>query len=132
MAVAQVNSTVTAFNTAKLITTSLATTSVDNTAEVFTITPTVAGGKLLIVFQFRNILATAAATNNSTFSIAAGDFWAGKAVTGTITKAKDMMIQIETGNVLQDDGTVLLTLTPGTGDSLVINNAAGIQVFELL
>jgi len=132
MAVAQVNSTIAAYNTVTAVTTSLATADADALAEVFTVTPTVDGGKLLIVFHFSNLVATAAADDNATFSIAAGDFWAGKAITGTITKATDKMIQVETANVLQDDGTVLITLTPSANDKLKTNHAAGIQVFELL
>ena len=132
MAVAQANSTIAAFNTVTAVTTSLATSVTDALAEVFTVTPTVSGGKLLIVFHFSNLLATLAADSDATFSIAAGDLWAGKVVTGTIAKATNQMIQVETASVLQDDGTILITLTPSATDSLKTNHAAGIQVFELL
>ena len=132
MAVAAVNSKIAAFNTVTAITSNLATADTDALAEVFTITPTAPGGKLLILFKFSNLLATAAAVADATFSFAAGEQWYGKAVTGTITKATDKMIQVETGKVMQDDGTVLLILTPGAGDKLKSNHAAAIVVYELL
>jgi len=131
-AVAATNSPIVAFDTATAITSNLATADTDALAEVITITPAAPMGKLLILFKFSNLLATAAADSDATFSIAAGDLWAGKAVTGTITKATDMMIQVETGRVLQDDGTVLLTLTPSATDKLKTNHAAAIVVYELL
>ena len=131
-AVAATNSPIVAFDTATAITSNLATADTDALAEVITITPTAPMGKLLILFKFSNLLATAAADADATFSIAAGDLWAGKVLTGTITKATDMMIQVETGRVLQDDGTVLLTITPGANDKLVSNHAAAIVVYELL
>ena len=132
MAVTCVNSTIAAFNTATATTRNLATANTDAAAEVFTITPTASGGKLLIIMDLDNLVATAAADADATFSIAAGDFWAGKAVTGKITKSTKVAIQVETANVLQDDGTVLLTLTPGADDKLLSNHAAAVEVFELL
>jgi hypothetical protein len=132
MAVAVTNSPVVAFNTILAGAENLATADADALAEVFTYTPTAPGGKILIEFDLSNKLATAAADADATFSIAAGDFWAGKAVTGTITKATKKAIQVETGNVLQDDGTILITLTPGANDKLVANHAANIVIYELL
>ena len=132
MAVSVTNSPIVAFNTVTAITSNLATADSDNLAEVFTITPTAADGKLLILFKNSNLLQTVAATNDSTFSMAAGDMWQVKAVTGTITVDTDKMIQVETAKVLQDDGTILLTVTPGTADKLLANNALAIVVYELL
>lgn len=132
MAVTVVNSTITAFNTATATTRNLATADTDALAEVFTITPTRPDGKLLIVLDFDNLVAADAAGADATFSIAAGDFWASKAVTGTITKSTKKIIQVETSNVLQNDGTILLTLTPGADDRLLLNHAAAVEVFELL
>ncbi|MCE5227879.1 MAG: hypothetical protein LLG05_18725 [Porphyromonadaceae bacterium] len=87
---------------------------------------------MIIVLDFDNLVATAAADSDATFSIAAGDFWAGGAVTGTVTKSTKKVIQVETGKVLQSDGTILLTLTPSATDKLVTNHAAAVEVFELL
>jgi hypothetical protein len=132
MAVSVVNSTVVALNTVTATTRNLATADTDSLAEVFTITPTRPDGKVIIVLDLDNLVATAAADADATFSIAAGDFWAGAAVTGTITKSTKKIIQVETAKVLQNDGTILLTLTPGADDKLKSNHAAAIEVFELL
>jgi hypothetical protein len=132
MAVAVTNSTVVALNTVTATTRNLATADTDALAEVFTITPTRPDGKVIIVLDLDNLVATAAADADATFSIAAGDFWAGAAVTGTITKSTKKIIQVETAKVLQNDGTILLTLTPGADDKLKSNHAAAIEVFELL
>ena len=132
MAVTCTNSTITAFNTATATTRNLATADTDALAEGFTITPTRPDGKLLIVLDLDNLVATAAADADATFSIAAGDFWAGAAVTGTVTKSTKKIIQVETAKVLQNDGTILLTLTPGANDKLLSNHAAAVEVFELL
>lgn len=132
MAVAITNSTVLAFNTILAGTENLATADTDALAEVFTYTPTKDARSILIEFDLSNKLATAAADADATFSIAAGDFWAAKAVTGTITKATKKAIQVETANVLQDDGTILITLTPGANDKLKSNHAANVVVYELL
>jgi len=132
MAVVVSNSTVVALNTVTATTRNLATADTDALAEVFTITPTRPDGKVIIVLDLDNLVATAAADDDATFSIAAGDFWAGAAVTGTITKSTKKIIQVETGKVLQNDGTILLTLTPGANDKLKSNHAAAIEVFELL
>jgi hypothetical protein len=132
MAVAVSNSTVVALNTVTATTRNLATADTDSLAEVFTITPTRPDGKVIIVLDLDNLVATAAADADATFSIAAGDFWAGAAVTGTITKSTKKIIQVETAKVLQNDGTILLTLTPGADDKLKSNHAAAIEVFELL
>jgi hypothetical protein len=132
MAVAVTNSIIAAFNTVTATTRNLATADTDALAEVFTITPTAPDGKLLIVLDFDNLVATAAADADATFSIAAGDFWAGAAVTGTVTKSTKKMIQVETAKVLQNDGTILLTLTPGANDKLLSNHAAAVEVFEIL
>lgn len=132
MAVAVTNSPVVAFNTILAGTQNLATADTDALAEVFTYTPTAPDGKCLIEFDFSNKLATAAADSDATFSIAAGDFWASAAVTGTITKATKKAIQVETAKVLQDDGTILITITPSATDKLLSNHAGNVVVYELL
>jgi hypothetical protein len=132
MAVTVTNSTIAALNTVTATTRNLATADTDALAEVFTITPTAPDGKLLIVLDLDNLVATDAAAADATFSIAAGDFWAGAAVTGTVTKSTKKMIQVETAKVLQNDGTIALTLTPGASDKLLSNHAAAVEVFEIL
>ena len=132
MSVAVTNSPIIAFNTVAAGTENLATSVTDALAEVFTITPTAPGGKCLIEFDLSNKLATVVADSDATFSIAAGDFWDGKAVTGTIVKATKKVIQVETANVLQNDGTILVTLTPSATDALKTNHAANVVCYELL
>lgn len=132
MAVNITTSKVVAFNTILVGTPNLATADVDALAEVFTYTPTKGDGKILIEFDLSNKLATAAADADATFSIAAGDCWAGEAVTGTIVKATKRAIQVELGKVIKNDGTVLITLTPAATDKLKANHAANIVVYELL
>ena len=132
MAVTITNSTVVAFNTILAGTQNLATADTDALAEVFTYTPLAPDGKCIIEFDFSNKLATAAADSDATFSIAAGDLWAGAAITGTITKATKKAIQVENGKVMQDNGTILITLTPSATDKLLANHAANIVVYELL
>ena len=132
MAVTITSSPVLAFNTILAGTANLATADTDALAEVFTYTPTAPHGKCLIELDLSNKLATAAADSDATFSIAAGDFWASAAVTGTVTKATKKAIQVETAKVLQDDGTILITLTPSATDKLLSNHAANVVVYELL
>ena len=132
MSVTVTNSPILAFNTIAAGTENLATADTDALAEVFTITPTAPDGKCLIELDLSNKLATAAADSDATFSIAAGDFWASGAITGTVVKATKKIIQVETANVLQDDGTILLTLTPSATDKLKSNHAANVVCYELL
>jgi hypothetical protein len=128
MAVTVTGSPVTALNTIITVTSNAATADVDNTAEVFTITPTKAGSKLLIIIGGTG----SGADGNITYSIAAGDLWASKAITGTVTKNPEKMLQVDTGAVMQDDGTLLLTLTPASTDKLLTNHAAYVKVVEML
>ena len=132
MAVAVTKSSIATFNTITAITANAATADTDGLAEVFTVTPTKPDGKCLIIIDISNLVATAAADADITFSIAAGDFWAGKVITGTVTKATKKMIQVETANVLQDDGTIAITLTPSGTDKLKTNHVASVEFIQLL
>jgi len=132
MAVAVSNNTIAAYNVVKATVTNAATADTDALAEVFTITPTRGDGKTLIVLDLENVAAAAAADADATFSIAAGDLWAGAAITGTVTKATKKYIQVENAKVMQDDGTILLTLTPGANDKLKTNHVARVEYIELL
>lgn len=128
MAVAIVNSTILALSTVALTTKNLATANVDSTAEVFTITPTVAGTKMVIVIGGTG----SAADGNITYSFAAGSFWASKVKTGTVVKNTEVIIEIETGNSLLYVGTILLTLTPAATDSLLTDHNAYVKVHQIL
>jgi len=128
MAVTVTNSTISALNTITTITKNAATADVDGTAEVFTITPTKAGIKLLIIIGGTG----AGADGNISYSMSAGDLWASKAITGTVTKNTEKMLEIDTAQVLQDDGTIALTLTPAATDKLLTDHAAYVKFVETL
>ena len=128
MAVTVTNSTISAFNTITAITSNAATANIDNTAEVFTITPTETTARLAVVIGGTG----SGADGDITYTFAAGDFWAGQAVTGTVTKNTEKVIQVETAKVLQDDGTIALTLAPASTDKLLADHAAYVKVIELV
>lgn len=122
-----VTNTVAVLNTATEKTFNAATSTVANGTEVFTITPTKADYKCVI-----EITNTATDQGSITYSIAAGDFWAGVALTGTIEQGKTKIIEVEGGKVMQDVGTILLTLTPATDKKLYTDHAATVQFIETL
>lgn len=128
MAVTVTGSPITAISTITTVTKNLATADTDALAEVFTITPTRAGNKLLIIIGGTG----SGADGNITAAIAAGDLWASKAISVTVTKNTEKMLQVDTGKVMQDDGTILLTLTPASTDKLVTDHAAYVKVIEML
>jgi hypothetical protein len=128
MAVTAVNSTILHMNIVATGTSNLATADVDGTAEVFTITPTVGVQKLIVEIGG----AGAAADGDITASFAAGEFWASKAISATVTKNTIKVIQVDLGMVLRYAGTVLLTLTPVSTDKLVTDHHAYVRVLELV
>lgn len=133
MAVTVGNSTIAALNAALTNTVNAATSTVLAASEVFTFTPTKAGSKLLLQLYAK----TTAVTVKPTFSISAGDLWAGKAITGTFgsttTTATYTSLQVDSARVLQDDGTIAITLGPGaTTKSLKTSYAAALIAHELL
>lgn len=128
MAVTVVNSTILKMNTVATGTSNLATADVDGTAEVFTITPTVGVQKLIVEIGGSG----AAADADFTAAFAAGEFWASKAVSVTVTKNLIKVIQVDLGMVLRYAGTILLTLTPAGTDKLVTDHHAYVRVLELV
>lgn len=127
MAVTVTNSTISALNTITTITSNAATANTDALAEVFTITPTRAGNKLLVIIGGTG----SAADGNISYSFAAGDLHAAKAVTGTVTKNTEKCIIVETAKVLGNDGKILLTLTPAATDKLLTDHAAYVKFIEM-
>lgn len=128
MAVTITKSTISALNAIATVTKNLATADTDALAEVFTVTPSKAGNKFVIIIGGTG----AAADGNLTYSIAAGDFSNSIAITGTVTKNTEKMIEIDTLRVKQDDGTIAITLTPAATDKLVTDHAAYIKFIELI
>jgi hypothetical protein len=103
-----------------------ATADEANEKEIFDITPAKRDGKFLIIIN------NAATDQGSiTYSIAAGDFWAGKAITGTIAQGKAYVIEVETAKVKQGDGNINIELAPATGKILLTNHAATVACVQL-
>lgn len=126
MSVTITKTTISAFNADQTFTPNVATSTVANEAEVFTVTPTKSSQKSAIVFS------NATGHGAFTYSIAAGDLWAGEAITGSVAAAALEVLEIESAKVLQDDGTIAITVTPATGKILLTNHVASIYHLELL
>lgn len=130
MAVTVTNTTISALNADQTLTANAATSTVAGGSEVFTYTPTKGTGKIALIMQ-----STSAGTVPATYSIAAGDLWAGKAITGTIgstaAAAAIEVVEIETGRVLQDDGTILITVSPGDTGTTILKDTHGFKMYAL-
>lgn len=127
MAVSVTNTTIAALNTDQTLTANVATVDSANTPEVFTITPTKKGSKLLIVFQNAN------SNGAYTYSIAAGAAWAStSAITGSIAQNAKEVLQLDTAKVMSSTGTILVTLTPATDKKLASEHVATMFVAELI
>ena len=134
MAVSITNSTIAALNTHQILTPNAATSTEIGGSEVFTFTPKASGGKIALIFSE----ASTAATAKASYSIAAGDMWASKAITGSIgsttAAGKLEVLEIDTALVMQDDGTILITVSPGdtTAAMLLGTHHMSMYAIELL
>lgn len=127
MANTAVTSIQAAINAQTEYTTTAATADGANEAEVFDITPTKRDGK--VAFFINNV---AADQGSVTWSLAAGDFWAGvSALTGTIAQGKSYVVEVETAKYLQSDGKMNLTITPASGKILSTNHTLTVGVLQL-
>jgi len=124
MAVAVTETNITARNTITTVTSNAATANTDALAEVFTIETDSAS--LLIIIGGTG----AAAVADMSYSFAVGQFWNKELITGTVTKNTEKVICVDTANCKQADGTILLTLTPGTTDKLLTDHGAYVKVIE--
>lgn len=115
-------------NTVKVLAADAATESNANKAEAFTITPTKAGRKILI------LVTETSNAGDITCSLGAGsEFWASDAQTFTAATNKTSAFQIEdVARFLTSSGTIVLTLTPANGKRLATDHAATVQVIELV
>lgn len=132
MAVTVTNTTIAKLNTDQTLTANVATSTVAGAPEVFTYTPKAATGKVALIFQ-----SSSTGTVPATYSIAAGDLWAAGAITGTIgstTAAKATeVVEIETAKVLQNNGTIAITVSPGSSTlKLKDNHTFTMYALELL
>ena len=129
MAVAVTNSPLTAYGTEAVVTFSAATSTVANTAEVFTITPTRPSSKMVVM-----ITAGGATEGAVAWSIAAGasnHFGSGAADTGSVAQATTEALVIDTARHMSSTGTIPITLTPATGKKLLTDHVATMAVIEL-
>lgn len=126
MAVTITNTLIAALNTDQALTFNAATSTVDDATEAFTYTPT--GKDSKIVIGMKN------GTGILSYSIAKGTgvFQAAAAKTGTVAATSTDVIQIETGKFIDDDGEIVITLTPASGTALLTDHAASMFVIELL
>lgn len=126
MAVTITNTLIAALNTDQALTFNAATSTVDDATEAFTYTPT--GKDSKIVIGMKN------GTGILSYSIAKGTgvFQAAAAKTGTVSATSTDVIQIETGKFIDDDGKIVITLTPASGTALLTDHAASMFVIELL
>lgn len=126
MAVAITNTLISALNADQTLTQNAATSSVIDTAEAFTYTPTGKDNKVLIGFV------NGAGHGAVAYSIAGGAGVFGTAAkTGSIAAGATEVIQIETGRYMSASGTVVITLTPASGKRLLTDHAAAMWVAEL-
>jgi len=127
MAVAVVNTGVSAYDTEYAVTANAATSAVINEAEAFTVTPTKAGHKVSI------LLTNAAGHGAYTWSLPVGALWAGDtltAETGSVAAGATQVIQLASGKHLSAAGTYVITLTPATGKRLLTDHVAVMEVIE--
>lgn len=129
MAVSITNSTIAALNTDQTMTANAATSTATGGNEVFIFTPTKAGSKIAIMFN------NLGSTSIHDYSIAAGDLWASKAITGTVAASSLDVLQVDSAKVMHDIGTMMITVTPSTGASSTTNllgNAFKMYALELI
>lgn len=128
MAVTVTNTLISALNADQTLTPNAATSSVVDTAEAFTITPTGKQGKTAIAFV------NGAGHGAYTYSIAAGAnvFKASAAKTGSIAAGATEVIQLDMGRYTNATGKIVVTLTPASGKRLLTDHAAAMWVLELL
>lgn len=126
MAVSATNTTITNENTITTVTLNAATSSVVDATEVFTITPTKAGSKVLIIID------NGPTHGTITYSVAAGGFWAsGSALTGSVAQSTRRSIVLEFGKYKAADGTIAITFTPASGKRLFTDHAMSVSVVQL-
>ena len=115
-------------NVIKALTTTAATATVINTAEVFKIAPTKRDDDFILLIKN-----TSGANGSVTFSLEQGDFWASPSIplTGTVVQGATALLRIESAKYLQGDGTLLLTVTPATGKILLTDHALEVGIIQI-
>lgn len=122
------NVTLSAFDTEAEFAQTAATALVADATEVFAITPTKQGSKLLI-----GIVNGASNQGAVAWSIAAGGLWAaGSAKAGSVAQGKTEIVQIDTAKYLSTAGKIAITLTPADGKILKTNHVAAVYALEMV
>lgn len=127
MSVAVTNTNITDYDTETTVTANAATSSVIDTAEAFTVTPTKSGNHVAI------LMTNAAGHGAYTWSLPVGALWASDtatALTGSIAAGATEVIQLASGKHLSAAGTYVITLTPASGKRLLTDHAAVMEVLE--
>ena len=120
----------TAYDSEAVVTFNAATSTVANATEVMAFTPTRPGSKCVIM------ITEGGGTTDSgalAFSVGAGTsehFGSGPAVTGSVARTTTEAIVLNSAKYMQS-GVINITLTPATGDALITDHAATVQVVEL-
>jgi len=125
MAVAVTNSKLTAYNTAVDRTANPATATDANTAEVFTITPTVADSRYLMEVSVADTHGTVTAV------ITAGAMHNGKAISLSFAQNKTHLVMLDGSMARSATGTIVITFTPADGKKLLTDHALSVAVIEL-
>ena len=127
MAVSVTNTSVADYNTAGVVTANAATSSSVNGTEVFTITPTRADHRVILIMH-----ETSGSHGTVTYSIAAGGFpQAGAAYTGSgVAQGTLVTLQLD-AKYKSATGTYVITFTPAVGKRLLTDHAFKMYVIEL-
>jgi len=124
--IAVTTNTIAARGTKKVVTASPATSSVANAAEVFVFTPTRGADQCVVLASVAN------SHGSVTYSIAAGDFWAGDdAGTGSFAQNTMNALIIDTAQYLQSDGTIVITCTPAENKRMATDHVFTFYLIEL-
>ena len=127
MAVTVTNTFVTAYNTVGTITKNPATSTVAGATEVFTITPTRAEHRVVIIL--REVSGSAGTVS---CSIAAGGYPQAPSSALTVTVAQGLLRVILLDALYKSaSGTYVITATPASGQRLLTDHAFSMEVIEL-
>ena len=104
-----------------------ATADTADLAETFSFTPSKPDGKCLIIID--NVATDQGAI---TAVVSAGEFYAGKAISGiSVAQGTKEGIVFESAVVKNEDGTINVVLTPASGKKLLTDHTATVEVIQL-
>ena len=118
------NSNIEVENVAKEVTFNAATESGADVAQKFIINNKKADWKTAILIK------NGSASDELTYTFAAGEMQGAKTVAGTVEASKTVVIELENLKVAKNNGDIELTLTPASGKALT-GHAAEVAVIAL-